>query len=87
MEASAAKAAVKASAAEAAMEASAAEAAAEASTTAMETASPSGAQTRYGWGRRDRKTEGKDLAIDLKSDTCMIASPIREFEPEGPLER
>jgi hypothetical protein len=50
MEASAAKAAVKASAAEAAMEAS---------TAAMKTASPSGAKTRHGWGRCDRKTEGK----------------------------
>ena len=41
------------------MEASAAKAAMEVSTAAMETAAPSGAKTRHGWGRCDRKTEGK----------------------------
>jgi hypothetical protein len=78
-EASIAEAAVEASIAEAAVEASTAEA----SAAAMETPAPSPSAASDSWGRRDRK----DLAIDLKSDTCMIASPIREFEPEGPLER
>ena len=45
--------------AEAAVEPSTAKAAMEASTAAMETPSPSGAKTRHGWGRCDRKTEGK----------------------------
>jgi hypothetical protein len=51
-------AATEASIAEAAVEASTAEAAVEASAAAMETPSPSAASDS--WGRRDRKTEGKD---------------------------
>ena len=41
------------------------------------------------WGRRDRKTEGKDLAIDLKSGIHMhdsLSGPVSS-RPEGPLER
>jgi len=61
-EASIAEAAVEASTAETAMEASTAEAAVEASAAAMETpsSSPSPSAASDSWGRRDRKTEGKD---------------------------
>jgi hypothetical protein len=80
--------------AEAAMEASTAEAstAVEASAAAMETPSPSPSPPPRATAgvvatERPRARIAKDLAIDLKSDTCMKASPIREFESEGPLER
>jgi hypothetical protein len=53
-------AAMEASIAEAAVEASTAEAAVEASAAAMETPSPSPSAVSDSWGRRDRKTEGKD---------------------------
>jgi hypothetical protein len=76
--------------AEAAMEAFATEAAMEASASGMETPSTSGANTRHGWGvaiERPRAKVAKDPAIDLKSDTCMIDTPICQFELGGSLDR
>jgi hypothetical protein len=80
MEPSVGEAATEPSIAEAAGEAVVAQAAVEASTGTMETSSPSNAKIRHGWGRRYRKTESKvakDLESDLKSDACMIVTPIR----------
>jgi len=54
------EAAAEPSVTDAATEASIAEAAVEASTTAMETPSPSSSAASDSWGRRDRKTDGKD---------------------------
>jgi hypothetical protein len=59
-EPSVAEAATEPSIGDAATEASIAEAAVEASAAAMETPSPSTSAVSDSWGRRDRKTEGKD---------------------------
>jgi hypothetical protein len=65
------------------MEASATKAAMEASTAAMETPSPPARRPATAGVvaiERARARVGKDLAIDLKSDTCITGTPICEFE-------
>jgi hypothetical protein len=58
-------------------ESSVAEAAVEASTGTTETSSPSDATAGVVDIERPRARVAKDLASDLKSDACMIVTPIR----------